>query len=278
MKSVLMIGQSNMAGRGFINSVPMIFSERIKVLRNNKWQTMLEPINYDRKTAGVSLASSFSALYHMDNPNESIGLIPCAEGGSTIDEWNVNGSLFENAITQSKTALKSSDIIAVLWHQGESDSHSGNYKTYYNKLENIFDSLRKQLKLENTPFIIGGLADFLGKYGFGAGCTEYNLINEKLIEFANNHNNTYFVTADGFSSNPDGIHIDAVSLRKFGVRYYEAFVNRKSVFNPLIDEQQRLDKIYNIPHTKNEKDYLTTLSFSLGKLSYEDFLNETQKN
>lgn len=34
MKSILMIGQSNMAGRGFINEVPMICNERILMLRN----------------------------------------------------------------------------------------------------------------------------------------------------------------------------------------------------------------------------------------------------
>ena len=48
MKSILMIGQSNMAGRGFINEVPMICNERILMLRNAGWQMMAEPINYDR--------------------------------------------------------------------------------------------------------------------------------------------------------------------------------------------------------------------------------------
>ena len=56
MKSVLMIGQSNMAGRGFINEVPMICNERILMLRNGKWQMMTEPVNYDRPISGVSLA------------------------------------------------------------------------------------------------------------------------------------------------------------------------------------------------------------------------------
>ncbi|MEQ3613791.1 hypothetical protein [Mediterraneibacter gnavus] len=34
MQSILMIGQSNMVGRGFINEVLMICSERIQMLRN----------------------------------------------------------------------------------------------------------------------------------------------------------------------------------------------------------------------------------------------------
>ena len=42
MKSVLMIGQSNMAGRGFLNEVPMICNERIQMLRNGRWQMMAD--------------------------------------------------------------------------------------------------------------------------------------------------------------------------------------------------------------------------------------------
>lgn len=92
MKSVLMIGQSNMAGRGFINEVPMICNERIQMLRNGKWQMMTEPINYDRPISGVSLAGSFAAMWCMENKEEQIGLIPCAEGGSSIDDWFVEGA------------------------------------------------------------------------------------------------------------------------------------------------------------------------------------------
>lgn len=55
MKSILMIGQSNMAGRGFINEVPMICNERILMLRNAGWQMMAEPINYDRPNAESGL-------------------------------------------------------------------------------------------------------------------------------------------------------------------------------------------------------------------------------
>ena len=67
MKSILMIGQSNMAGRGFINEVPMICNERILMLRNAGWQMMAEPINYDRPNAGIGLAGSFAAMWCMEH-------------------------------------------------------------------------------------------------------------------------------------------------------------------------------------------------------------------
>lgn len=53
-----MLGQSNMAGRGFLNEVDPIYNEKIKMLRNGQWQMMTEPINYDRPVSGVGLAAS----------------------------------------------------------------------------------------------------------------------------------------------------------------------------------------------------------------------------
>ncbi len=52
IKSFLMLGQSNMAGRGFISEVTPIYNERIQMLRNGRWQMMTEPINYDRPVSG----------------------------------------------------------------------------------------------------------------------------------------------------------------------------------------------------------------------------------
>lgn len=272
MKSILMIGQSNMAGRGFLNEVPMICNERIQMLRNGRWQIMTEPINYDRPTSGVGLAGSFAAMWCMENKEEKIGLIPCAEGGSSIDDWAINKVLFKNAVIQAKFAMQDSELIAILWHQGENDSYNGNFKTYYNKLHIMIETLRTELNIETIPLIIGGLGDYLGKSGFGLNCTEYESVNNELLRYANEHKYVYFSTAKELTANPDGIHLDAISQRKFGVRYYEAFARKTNVMNPLENELELLDSCMNAPHTKAEKTYLEMLELTLGKCSYEEFV------
>ena len=98
MHSFLMIGQSNMAGRGYLKDVKQIYDEQVKTLINGRWHTMTEPINFDRPTSGVSLAASFAASWRLTNMNDQIGLIPCADGGSSLDDWAIDGALFENAI------------------------------------------------------------------------------------------------------------------------------------------------------------------------------------
>lgn len=272
MKSFLLIGQSNMAGRGFIHEVPPIYNERIEVLCNGRWQMMREPINYDRSIAGVSLAASFAESWCRVNKDGKIGLIPCAEGGSSIDEWAKEGILFRHAVSEAKFAMENSELSGVLWHQGESDSDSGKYKLYYEKLYNIIKSFRDELKVPDVPFIIGGLEDYLGKTAFGMGCTEYGFINQELKKFAEENENSYFVTGEGLRANPDGIHINAISQRKFGVRYFEAYHHKKHVYKPLKDEEKLADACHNRDNTPAELKYIALENFTLGKIPYEKLM------
>ncbi|MGE7779743.1 sialate O-acetylesterase [Peribacillus sp. NPDC097264] len=268
-KSFLMLGQSNMAGRGFLHEVDPIYNEKIKMLRNGQWQMMTEPINYDRPVAGVSLAASFAEEWSKVNPDDEIGLIPCAEGGSSLNDWHPEGTLFKHALSEARFALESSEICGILWHQGESDSNHGLHETYYEKFVLIIDTLRKELELEDVPLIIGGLGDFLGKIGFGKYATESQQVNEQLLRFAHTQQNCYFVTAEGLTANPDGIHLDAVSQRKFGYRYYEAFSKKCDVLTPLSNEEQSLKT--NTDYSKTEQIYIHSMNMALSKITYAEF-------
>lgn len=264
-----MLGQSNMAGRGFLHEVDPIYNEKIKMLRNGQWQMMTEPMNYDRPVSGVSLAASFADAWSNANPDEEIGLIPCAEGGSSLNDWHPEGILFQHALSEARFALRSSQICGILWHQGESDSYQSLHETCYEKLTLIIETLRNELKLDEVPLIIGGLGDFLGKTGFGQQATEYRQVNEQLQRFANEQPNCYFVTAAELTANPDGIHINAVSQRKFGYRYFEAFSNKCHVLAPLPGEEQSLKAERN--YSKTEQIYLHSMDLALGKITYAEF-------
>lgn len=269
IKSFLMLGQSNMAGRGFLHEVDPIYNEQIKMLRNGQWQMMTEPINYDRPVSGVSLAASFADAWSKANPGEEIGLIPCAEGGSSLDDWHPDGILFQHALSEARFAQQSSQICGILWHQGESDSYHSLHETYLEKLTLIIETLRNELNLIDVPLIIGGLGDFLGKTGFGQHATEYQQVNEQLQQSASNHQNCYFVTAAGLTANPDGIHLDAVSQRKFGYRYFDAFSKKSHVLEPISGEEQSL--LVKRNYTKTEQIYLHSMDLASGKITYAEF-------
>lgn len=271
MKSFLMLGQSNMAGRGFIDEVPRICNEKIKMLRNGRWQLMSEPINYDREVAGVGLASSFALSWVEDHPTEEIGLIPCAEGGSSLDEWTIEGPLYQHALYQAKLALAEGDLAGILWHQGESDSYQGLWETYYQKFLTIITALRKDLGVPDIPVIIGGLGDYLGKVGFGKHCVEFEKVSKELQCFAEEQANCYFVSAVDLTANPDGIHLDALSQRKFGLRYYEAFKRGEHILSPLESEKDSLILDEDRPKTINERLYLASYELAMGQMTYLEF-------
>ncbi|MFD2923928.1 sialate O-acetylesterase [Halobacillus naozhouensis] len=271
MNSILIIGQSNMAGRGFIEDVPPIYNEHINMLRNGRWQMMAEPLNFDRHVAGVGPAASFAQAWTEDHPGESIGIIACAEGGSSIDEWTIGGLLARHAISEAKFAIETSEIVGILWHQGESDSYGERYKTYEDKLLSLFKHLREELNAPHIPIIVGELGHYLGETGFGKSAVEYNQINQVLSKVAYTEKNCYFVTSKGLTANPDGIHIDAISQRKFGLRYYEAFSKQKHVLDILDMEHEWIEKEAKRELTKNESIYVQSMKFALGQLSFEEF-------
>ena len=272
MKSVLLIGQSNMAGRGYLHEVTPIYNENIFMLRNGRWQIMTEPIHFDRSVAGVGPAASFAQAWCNANKNEQIGLIPCAEGGSSIDEWSKESTLFRHAVSEAKFAMENSELIAILWHQGESDGRSKKYKNYYHKLNILVNSFRKELGDLEVPFIVGGLGNYLGKSGFGRSCVEYDLINQELLKYVENNRNCYFVTGEKLYPNPDGIHINAESQRRFGIRYFEAYQTKSNIVEPLDNEANIVKGLHEREHTVAEKRYLALERFTLGKSSMEEVM------
>jgi len=274
MKSILLIGQSNMAGRGYTSEVEPILDERILMLRNGRWQMMEEPIHNDRAVAGIGPAASFAKLWLDAHPNETIGLIPCADGGTSIEDWAPDGVLTRHAISEATFAQETSEIIGILWHQGESDSLNQRYQTYAEKLNTLIHHFRTTLNIPETPIVMGLLPDFLGKTAFGQNAMEYEEINAEIKRVAREQDHCYYVTAQGLTSNPDAIHIDAISQRVFGVRYYAAFSNKSNVVNPVAEESQIDTVLYKQEYTKNEKMYKLVSQFSKNEISYETFVNE----
>ena len=229
--SFLLIGQSNMAGRGFTADVePLPKNENIYVQRNGRWWPKYVPVNPDRVTAGVCLAETFALAYSADHPDVQIGLIPCADGGTSIDAWAEGGVLFDNAVNHARLAQRSSTIAGVLWHQGESNVR--NIEGYREKFIKMKSALVEKLGLCDVPFLCGGLGDFLEIYKEGA-FKEYNLINEIYEDLSKTDPMLGFVSAKGLTSNPDNLHFNAPSLYEFGYRYYEVFKtleNKEKIF------------------------------------------------
>lgn len=219
--SFLLIGQSNMAGRGFIEEAIDVDKTHMKVLRNGRWQNMYRPVNPDRRTSGVNLAESFAEAYAQKH-GVDVGLIPCADGGTRIDQWVPGSLLFDNAVYQARLAQRTSTIAGILWHQGESDSREDRYLTYGDKLQTMLAELRKALDLYDVPVVLGGLGAYLDNYT-KSNHLQWPQINAELEKVAAKDPMMGYVSADGLMPNPDNLHFSAKALHEFGLRYFEEF-------------------------------------------------------
>lgn len=231
MKCFLLIGQSNMAGRGDFGEVPEIINEKCFMLRNGRWQPMSEPINPDRSVfpvgelkihSGVGLAASFADAWAKEF-NEDVGLIPCADGGTMIREWQPGEALYTNAVMQTRLALRESVLAGILWHQGESDSGSmENVALYRKSFLNMLVSLKKDIGVTDVPLIIGELGDFVkyykaGKYAFS------DEMNKVLHALSEELPDCGIASAKGLECRADNIHFNSASYRELGLRYFREY-------------------------------------------------------
>ena len=210
-----------MAGRGVIGSVPAIENPHLFVSRNARWQPMFVPVNPDRPFSGVNLAESFADAYSRDH-DADVGLITCADGGTSLAQWAPGGLLYDHALMQARLAMRTSVLRGVLWHQGESDCSREASAVYAEKLTEMLTALRHDLGLPEIPIILGALGDYLADYDEGTR-TYYPVINAALRHVAETVPFVAFAPADGLGAKPDHLHFDAPALREFGLRYYAAY-------------------------------------------------------
>jgi hypothetical protein len=217
----LLIGQSNMAGRGKVEAQDEVTSPQIVMLTKDlKWVPAKDPVHFDKPVAGVGLCSEFARVIAKADAKATIGLIPCAVGGTSLDEWKVGGKLYNDAISRAKEGTKTGTLAGILWHQGESDSAPEKVATYKDRFATMIGQLRKDLHADQVPVVIGELGRFR------PASTEFNAA---LPEVSKNVPLCMFVSAEGLKDKGDKLHFDAPSLREFGKRYAAAFLKLKEL-------------------------------------------------
>ena len=219
----LLVGQSNMAGRGLVDAASKEVHPRLMMLdQSNQWVPATDPLHFDKPAvAGVGPGLAFGLEMAGRSPKSvRIGLIPCAVGGSPIDAWQPGGydkatdtHPYEEALTRARAAQQSGVIKGIIWHQGESDSSPEKAAAYLPKLIALVANLRRDLGDDRLPFVAGEL----GYYK-----EAYQRINAQLPLLPRQAAHTAVVSARGLSHKGDVTHFDAASARELGRRYAAA--------------------------------------------------------
>jgi hypothetical protein len=225
----IMAGQSNMAGRGFVEPQDTIADKRILTIdKSMNWIYAKQPFHfYEPTMTGLDCGMSFArALLPHIPEGFSIAIIPTALGGSSIEQWlynetHRNVALLENFRSKTAFAAAYGKIMGILWHQGESNASEERITTYAEKLDSLFGIFRTIAGNDSLSIIMGEL----GNFAIPEEKQErWDTMNAVIQSFAEKDSNIAVVTAKGLNHKGDHVHFDGASQRKLGKRFAEKFI------------------------------------------------------
>lgn len=238
----LLIGQSNMAGRGEMTDQDRKPLDGVWLLdADGNVVPATAPLNiYStiRKKAGVqrySLGYSF-AQEMAKKSRRDILLVVQARGGSGMRAWlqgaerkvfneeegddpalwgKEQPGYFAEAVRRTKQAMKYGKLKGILWHQGEADAGVQSSAVYVERLRAFVSDLRNCLGVsEKVPFVCGEV------------CRDYHRaenINPQLNHAAKLIPNAFCVSSEGCPSKRDKVHFSREGCVIMGQRYSECF-------------------------------------------------------
>lgn len=246
-----------MSGRDRVPAVDLVPIPGVLALgKDGVWREAVEPITKDRPFVGTFTADgtrrlspdpwdnvmpvegdyvrgvgpgrTFARLLHEEQPDWEIGLLPASVGGTPISAWLPGGvdphdpacHPYDEAIALARRAQDAGgEVVAILWHQGESDA-SNQTEGYAETLQTVIRNFRRDLGLADTvPFIMGELGsfyDFRIRRGKAAVDAAMHAAAAALPSVA-------VVPCGDFGDQGDCLHFNADSQHLFGARLYSAY-------------------------------------------------------
>ncbi len=223
----LMAGQSNMAGRGLIESQDTITNPRILTI-NSIGKTILakEPLHfYEPNLAGLDCGLNFGKVLIKHLPkNITILMIPTAVGGSSIKQWINNENhrgvkLLDNFIKKVNIGNNIGTIKGIIWHQGESDANSNGIENYHENLIKLFSKFREIVNKPNLPILVGELGSF------SINNDNWQSINEIINSYSEIDNNCKVISTTDLKDKGDKVHFNSEGQRIMGERFAYEILN-----------------------------------------------------
>ncbi len=225
----LLVGQSNMAGRGTVeveDSTPV--AHVWMLTQSGAWAPAVEPLHFDKpKVAGVGPGRAFGVAVAQAWKGTEIGMVPAAVGGSSIRAWETGAAdsatkthPYDDAIARARVAMQRGSLAGILWLQGESDGNARNAGDYEQRLFAVIANLRRDLQAPEVPFLIGQMGNFPEK--------PWNAYRARVDSAHRNVAATTphsaFILTEGLRHRGDTVHYDAPSAREIGRRYAKHFL------------------------------------------------------
>lgn len=233
MHLYLLMGQSNMAGRGELDSAAASqHDNRVWMLnQDQQWVPARHPIHFDKPDiSGSGLGLQFGIDMADSDPDVTIGLVPCAVGGTAISRWEpgqydeaTKTHPYDDAQQRLRRAMEDGEVKGILWHQGEADSFDSLAGAYTGKFLELLERVRKEVGNPDIPVVVGQL----GMYN-----ASYEIINRELARLPSMDPHIALVSSEGLTHKGDGVHFNRASLSEFGKRYAKGMIGLQQAKEP----------------------------------------------
>ncbi|CAM9190602.1 unnamed protein product [Discosporangium mesarthrocarpum] len=266
MEIFILAGQSNMAGRGSMDHLPFKYSHSDeKVLcftaSDEAWEPAREPLHRDvdlrkRERCGVGPALvcgraliALRTAARVASKDRVIGLVPCAIGGASLDEWqedyrgivddcedkgtssshqgvkspweykpgakNLFGAMAERATQALASAPEGSHLAGVLWYQGETDaSDESSAASYLDRFKLFVSATRRRLGILGLRFFTVAITGTTNRLLYLRQVREVQLSVGPAVGLGN----IWVVDSFGLPMLPDGLHLTTRGQVELGER------------------------------------------------------------
>lgn len=191
------------------------------IRRNPDRPARLRTENLDKYFAGLKKGAGLGLPFANEMVRLTgvpIGLIPCAHGGTSMDQWDpakkdmVGDSLY-GAMMRRVQAV-GGKVTGVLWYQGESDATEKESPVYKEKFRNFINTLRADVKQPNLPFYYAQIGLHIDPNGHD----EWDVVQEAERQLELEMQNVGMVATVDVELD-DAIHASVESLKLIGHRF-----------------------------------------------------------
>ncbi|MGC8639002.1 MAG: sialate O-acetylesterase [Isosphaeraceae bacterium] len=261
-------GQSNMEGVGDLIDVTPPNPQVMCLGMDGKWARAEEPLHWlvdspdpvhsgdpkDRaarsaqqhktRTKGAGLGLPF-AVALVEQTQVPIGLVPCAHGGTSMEQWNPakkgegGKSLYGSMLRQIK--LAGGKVKGVLWYQGESDANPEAAKKYGKVFTDFIASVRADLGESDLPFYFVQI----GRFVSGGDPKPWNTVQEVQRKLPDCVPNTAVISVIDLELD-DAIHVGTQGQKRAGQRL--ARIAERELFGRVGATTPTFERVSRGPH------------------------------
>lgn len=179
-------------------------------------------------TAGVSPGLSFGDALYAAYSDRDIGLVPCAKGGSSIQEWQLDRSkpqedtLYGSCLLRIRAAQERGRVMGFLFYQGEADTtRFAKADRWGESFLRMVDDLRADLGDAGLPVIFAQLATVLPPDADHRPAWDHL----KTLQAGITKDRVAMVRTDDLPLMGDGLHLSAESEVELGRRFAQALID-----------------------------------------------------